>query len=69
MNIMKNRSEEWCGECDTTFLTDTIVSICPNCKEVVISCDNCDNLRCGNCFYGKNFYEFIPNKGGMIWKL
>lgn len=55
---MKHKSEEWCGNCNTTFETHHIETDCPHCYYRVISCNACTNQdNCSNCEKGSNFKD------------
>lgn len=62
-NLMKKKSEEWCGACNYDFETNSIRTLCPNCGCEVISCYNCNRFEistsdtCKTCERGSDFIE------------
>jgi len=50
-----HRSEECCSTCEEIFDTNTITTKCPDCGDLVVSCNACDNLDCVMCHDGNHF--------------
>ena len=55
----KKISEEYCEHCEEVFETNYIRTQCPNCKEIVTSCDSCADscINCRICLRGNKFKE------------
>jgi hypothetical protein len=67
-------SEENCANCSNAFDTEWLVTKCPDCGEKVVSCNACDNERCGDCDMGNKFRLYgtkedkVESKRGIRFK-